>query len=653
MDHTISAEHRRLSQLGPIAEHLTEGLVVSNHLGELVFWNRAALELHGLTRREEGLRPMPDFAASFELSCLDGAVLPVERWPLARILRGEQLRDVELQVRHLQQGWSRIFSYGGGLSVVVDEPNPLGVLRILDVTERRQAEQALRAAGERERALLDKSCDMLLLVDADGVIRYWSPGATSLLGWSSEQVHGRAALELVHPEDLAEAKRLMGELLASDGKTARTVTRLRHQTGSWRLVESIGRNLLGDPLVRGIVVNSRDISEQRRLQEQLLEAQKLETVGRLAGGVAHDFNNLLTAILGGAEALRDDLDGGRQLQREDLDAISEAGARAQQLTRQLLGFARRQFITPTSIDLAGFVRETMGLLRPLLPDVVALATSLAEDSWHVRCDRAQLQQILVALVVNARDAMPAGGTVTIETGNVTLDEAALSAQAGVSASRHGRLTVRDTGVGLSPQAKAHLFEPFYSTKGQGKGTGLGLATVYGIVKQNAGFVVVESEPGQGAAFHVHLPRTEETVAVSAPPAPAELRGTETVLVAEDEPLVCGLAHRALLRAGYRTFVASNGRDALKVVESLNGAIDLLVTDVMMPDMNGRELALTLLRQYPLLRVLYISGYTEDAIVDHGVLEPSVEFLAKPFTHGVLLARIRAILDQTPVTPRPR
>jgi PAS domain S-box-containing protein len=768
------------AQLRTIVDNVNEGLVVCDLGGRVLHWNRAALDMHGFSLQKDR-RPFSELAAFFELSSTDGKILPVEDWPIARILRGETLRDLEIHVRHLRAGWSRIFSYGGALARDASGRSLLGVVTMSDVTERKRAEEVLRnqystlrgiidstdaivfsvdreyrytsankahqtmmkslygadiaigaslldrmtvkedrekarrnldralagenvveeaysgeslrtrscfrvshspirtesgdvigvavlaqdvtewkrledaiLATERERALhesearfralIENSSDMILLLNREGALQFWSPGATAMLGWTAQEVHGRSVLELAHPEEEREARMVFLGILGERGGTARSVLRLRHKDGTWRFVESVTRNLVEDPAVSGIVVNSRDVTEQLRLQEQLLESRKLESVGRLAGGVAHDFNNLLTAILGGADALKDDLANDRRIELEDVEAIRDAGDRARQLTRQLLAFARKQVIAPAPIDTTAFVRENERLLSRLLPENIRLATDLAPGTWLVLCDVGQLQQVLLNLAVNARDAMPAGGLLTIQTRNVTLDEGAARSLGGTRAGEYIRFTVRDSGMGLSPEAKAHLFEPFFTTKPIGRGTGLGLAAVYGIVKQSDGFLTVESEPGRGTAFHVHLPRTERPVETPPSAFAGPSGGTETVLLTEDEPLVRAVAARALRRGGYRTLVAANAKEALDQAATFGGVIDLLVTDVVMPDMNGHELAKELLRARPTLRVLYISGYATDGIADRGVLDPGVELLSKPFTAGSLLARVRAVLD---------
>ena len=379
-----------------------------------------------------------------------------------------------------------------------------------------------------------------------------------------------------------------------------------------------------------------------RANALLNESQKLDGLGRLAGGVAHDFNNLLTVILGTAEVLREDLRAGRA-RTEDLEEIRAAGERARDLTGQLLAFARRQLIAPEVLDLNEVLRGTEKLLRRVLGEDVRLDTALASGLWRVRADRGQIGQVVLNLSVNARDAMPTGGRLLIETGNSTLGREA--AAQGISPGRWVRLTVRDTGHGMTPEVRAHLFEPFFTTKPKGHGTGLGLPTVYGIVKQSGGHVHVESEEGKGAAVHVYLPPTDEAPAPARPaPAPRPVRGSETVLVVEDDPNVREVAARALRDGGYRVLAAAGPASARYVAAGEPAPIHLLLTDVVMPDSDGRTLAREIRSARPGLRVLYMSGYAEDVVARHGVLAEGVELLAKPFTPTTLLAKVRAVLD---------
>jgi two-component system, cell cycle sensor histidine kinase and response regulator CckA len=521
---------------------------------------------------------------------------------------------------------------------------------IRDLTDRRRAEEAvremerasaLRASEAKFRVLIERSADMVVVLDDARRIRFWSPSATAALGRAEERVVGRSALELVHPDDEPELSRALGAVLSGPGSTSRVTARLAHEDGSYRLVEAHVRNLLHDPAVCGIVLNARDVTEQRRLEEQYRQAQKLESIGRLAGGVAHDFNNLLTVILGTAEVLKEDRASGALCDPEDLDQIRVAGERARDLTQQLLAFARKQVIAPAPLDLNAVVRGSEKLMRRVLGEDVELAVRADPALWPVVCDAAQIGQLLLNLAANARDSMPLGGRLGIETRNAVLRSLEAARPPGVPAGEWVRLSVRDSGAGMSPEAKAHLFEPFFTTKEQGRGTGLGLATVHGIVAQSGGHIRVESSPGEGTVFDIFFPRSREAPAVAPEPQRANTSsGTETVFVVEDDPMVREITVRSLRSNGYRVLPARSGREAFDIAARERDPVHLLVTDVVMPELDGRMVADRLRRQYPDLRVLFVSGYTHDVIGRHGVLDAGGRVPAEA-VHGGVVAGARA------------
>jgi nitrogen-specific signal transduction histidine kinase len=385
----------------------------------------------------------------------------------------------------------------------------------------------------------------------------------------------------------------------------------------------------------------------RRSEAQLRHAQKMEAVGRLAGGVAHDFNNLLTVITGYSEVLLQGLRAGDPL-RESLGEIRTAGERAGLLTRQLLAFSRKQLLHPVVLDLNAVVADMERMLRRLIGEDVELVTRLQPGLWPVRADPGQMEQVLLNLAVNARDAMPTGGRLAIETANVELAGSA----AGLLGERPGRYTllaVSDTGCGMPPEVRAHLFEPFFTTKEVGRGTGLGLSTVYGIVTQSGGHIAVETEVGRGSSFRVYLPRAPEADALARRKEPAGglPRGQETVILVEDDDALRAVIHTILRRCGYQVLDARHGGDALVSCEQHAGPIHLLISDVVMPQMSGPQLAERLAWLRPGLQVLYISGYTDEAVIRHGVVNPAVAFLQKPFTPAALAQKVREILDAPP------
>jgi two-component system, cell cycle sensor histidine kinase and response regulator CckA len=401
--------------------------------------------------------------------------------------------------------------------------------------------------------------------------------------------------------------------------------------------------LEGKPAIVSVI---RDVTEHQELKEHFQQAQKLESIGRLASGVAHDFNNILTVILSCVESLQEGVRSGSSVNPEEIDEIRAAGERARDLTCRLLSVARKQVIAPVPLDLNAVVRATEKLLRRILRENVELVTRLDTGTWNVRSDPGLIEQVVLNLAVNAHDAMPNGGRLTIETANV--EAADMRVTAGHPWMREGqyvRLVVRDTGQGMSAEVKAHLFEPFFTTKARGLGTGLGLATVYGIVKQSGGCVLVESAPGRGTTFEIYLPRTLEVPpSPFAPGEPTRRRGTETILLIEDDPQVREVALRSLQAAGYRVMAARDVSEALAVTEDDLARIDLVISDVIVPGGSGPRLVDTLRHRHPTLRVLYVSGFTSEAISEEGTAIREMEFLQKPFTASSLLARVRALLD---------
>jgi PAS domain S-box-containing protein len=481
---------------------------------------------------------------------------------------------------------------------------------------------------------------------ATGVLR-WSETLEAQYGLACGTFGGTfdAFMQAVHPDDRDSVLETVGMAMQS-GTDFSILNRSLLPDGSVRWLSGAGRIYVGEHRepVRGVGI-SLDITERRALEAQYQQAQKMEAIGQLAGGVAHDFNNLLTVILGNCELLLDVVDGNDQ-RREDLTQIQRAGQSAAALTRQLLAFSRKEIIEPKLLDLNAVLAEMRAMLRRLIREDVEIVLALRPELAPVKADRGQIEQIVLNLSVNARDAMPKGGTLTIRIDNVELDDRYAKTHVAVTPGAYVALTVADTGDGMTPDVQARLFEPFFTTKEAGTGTGLGLATVHGIVTQNGGSINVSSEIGKGTSFQVYFPRADGAELVAdGTPAPARARaGGETVLVVEDAEGLRLLATKLLERLGYTVLVAANATQAMQVFED-NSGIDVVLTDVVMPGGSGPELTKRLIGRRPELKVIYMSGYTDEAIVNHGVLDPGIAFLHKPFTSETLSRKIRETLDR--------
>jgi PAS domain S-box-containing protein len=527
-----------------------------------------------------------------------------------------------------------------------------------DVTDRLRAEETLREARQRIDALLAASPLAIFTLDAEGTVGDWSDAAARIFGWSREEVAGRL-LPIVPGEQRAEFLELLAAV-RSGRILAGVEIRRRRRDGSM-----VDVSLSAAPMrdaggqVSGVLAMAADITERKLLEQQFQQAQKMEAVGRLAGGVAHDFNNLLTAIQFNCETLLDDLTLDDP-HRGEVQGTLEAAQRAAALTRQLLAFSRKQIFQPKVLDINHLVTNLEPMLRRLIGEDIRVTTALAHDLGRVEADPNQIEQVILNLVLNARDAMPAGGRVTIETANAALD-AGCAARHGVAtpAASYVLLAVSDTGHGMDSETLARVFEPFFSTKGA-RGTGLGLSTVYGTITQSGGVVCADSQPGLGTTFRIYLPRVDEPVssdarierraaaegsdAAEGGPAGGERpAGSETILLVEDEDAVRQVVRRILVRYGYTVLAAHDGREALRLSQEHAGPIHVLVTDVVMPEMGGRELADRLLALRPSLRVLFTSGYTDDDILRRGVLLPGTAFLQKPFTVDRLVQKVREVL----------
>jgi two-component system, cell cycle sensor histidine kinase and response regulator CckA len=487
-------------------------------------------------------------------------------------------------------------------------------------SERGRALEALERREEHYRSLIEHSLDLISILNHDGTIRYASPSHEQLLGYPAGELVGRNVFSIVHPEDLS---RLQSALLNGNGGRAME-SRVYHLDGSIRVLESFSRDLSHVAGVNGMVVNSRDITERKHLQERLHHSQRLEAVGRLAGGVAHDFNNLLMVITGYSNMLLEAMHSSDPA-RLDLEQVVKASERATDLTRQLLAFSRRQGVRASLVNLNVLVREMDRMLRRVLGEDIEFSAMLAPELKVVRADPGQIEQVILNILVNARDAMPGGGKLILETRN-----------AGTPAREYVTLSIRDTGVGMDAQVLSRIFEPFFTTKEHG--TGLGLATSYGIIKENGGDLQVESAPGKGTTFRIELPVAAPTADHLETAPEKAAGGTETILLVEDQDGVRRVVETMLKRHGYNVLSLASSNDALAAADHHAGVIHLLITDMVMPGMSGRKMAECLVERRPNMKVLYVSGYG-----DASLSQSDAHFLQKPFSAEELSTKIREML----------
>jgi two-component system, cell cycle sensor histidine kinase and response regulator CckA len=518
-------------------------------------------------------------------------------------------------------------------------------LVVRDITERRRLAAERDAFLARLQLHIERMPLAYILCDADLRILDWNTAAEKVFGYSREESLGKGPFHLI-PASFVPGMEALFQRIRGGDMAAHSVNQNLTKDGRTITCEWYNTPLMEDGRFTGLLSLAQDVTGRILLEEQFRQSQKMEAVGQLAGGVAHDFNNLLTIINGYSELLLDTLPPGDP-NRRLLAEIHKAGERSAGLTRQLLAFSRKQVLAPRILDLNAVVADTANLLRRVIGEDVKLFADPGPDLGPVKADPGQVEQVLLNLAVNARDAMPTGGRLTIETRNVELDEEYARIHPGATSGPYVLLAISDTGTGMTPEVMARAFEPFFTTKDEGKGTGLGLATVYGIVKQSGGHVEVSSEVDVGTTFKVYLPRAEPEGGAAKSPTrpPAQPQGTETVFVVEDEDAVRALIRHILTAGGYSVMEAEDAASAVKAAAGHAGRIDLLVTDVVMPGLGGRELSERLLEARPGLKVLYLSGYTDDAVVRHGVLHESVNFLQKPFTPAALAHKVREVLDQ--------
>jgi two-component system, cell cycle sensor histidine kinase and response regulator CckA len=526
----------------------------------------------------------------------------------------------------------------------------VGIILLFDiyvVFQQLQLSRFRKQLAEKEelfRLISENAADMIAVVDINGQRLYNSPSYQKLLGYSQEELGKTSAFEQIHGDDRAAVLDAANEARRSG--MGRTVEyRIRHKDGRWLTLEStasVVRNRDGE--VEKLVIVNRDITERKKLEEQLHRSQKLEAIGRLSGGVAHDFNNLLGLIIGYSEALQERIPTDDPY-REAVDEIQNAGKRAAALTQQLLAFSRKQVLEPRILNLNNIITDLEKMLRRLVGENITIDLLLAADTGMVKADRSQIEQVILNLVVNARDAMPEGGKVTIETGKWALDRSTVLRHPYVIPGPYAMLKVTDTGCGMDAELQSHIFEPFFTTKEKGKGTGLGLATAYGVIKQSGGYIWVDSEVGKGTTFRIYLPEVNAAPEAIPEPKPANKLSADrrTILVVEDEPSLRKLTKKTLSEAGHKVFEAADASQALELSRKTGESIDLLLTDVIMPGMSGKKLADVLVAERPGITVLYMSGYTDGELATQGALKEGTAILRKPFTRDELLRQVESAL----------
>lgn len=559
-------------------------------------------------------------------------------------------KNLEYRIRCKNGTWLVLESTSSVIGDASGVPEKLVIVN-RDITARRQASEALRLSEVSFRSVIENAPYGIYRAQASGKLLLVNPALQKMLGCESQTEllqlnlttdvyvdpleHQRVNDLFTNQKDFTDVQ---VDWKRKDGKP------IKARCTGWFVKSAIDGAAYFE-------VFAEDVTEKWLLERQLRMAQKMEAVGRLSGGIAHDFNNLLGVIIGYSQVLKRTLPPGTPF-LEHAEEIEKAGQRAASLTRQLLAFSRQQVLAPAVLNINTLISEMEKMLPRLIGEDIEIVIALDPAIGRVKADHGQLEQVVMNLAVNARDAMPDGGKVIITTTNVVLDEAWTRSHPGSKAGDFVMLSVADTGTGIDSETLAHIFEPFFTTKERGKGTGLGLATVYGVVKQSGGYVWVESVLGKGAAFEIYLPRIEELVIVPEPVAPIveAFRGAETILLVEDADALRKLTHMLLEQHGYHVLVAANGAAALQLVEQKPERIDLLLTDVIMPGLNGRALAGRLELLQPGLKILYMSGYTDDAIMDHGVLESGTHLLHKPFSEENLIRKVREVLDAETVVP---
>jgi two-component system cell cycle sensor histidine kinase/response regulator CckA len=623
-----------LSQLASIVESSDDAIVGKALDGTIVSWNGGAERIYGYSASEVIGKPVSILLPSDQQDELPQI--------LEKIRRDERIQHYE--TIRIRKNGQRI-NISVTISPVKDaEGMVVGASAIArDITERKRVAEKLQESESHFRSLVHDAPYGIYRITLDGRLLQVNPALVKMLGYESESELMRCDAEKDICADPETHQRLITNYWRKQD--------FRDVEAQWRRKDGkiITVKMTGHPVLEKadspayFEVFGEDITERRSLERQLLQSQKMEAIGRLAGGVAHDFNNLLGVILGHSDILDQQIGADGRL-RKSVEATRQAAERAAALTMQLLAFSRKQVIEPTVIDLNASVLEIEKMLHRVIGEDIELAIRPQPGLWRVKADPGQLSQVLMNLAINSRDAMPGGGKLVIETANVELDTVYGRQHLGAKPGPHVMLAVSDTGIGMDSETLSHIFEPFFTTKETGKGTGLGLSMVYGIVKQSNGYIMAYSEPGRGTTFKIYFPRTEESAPLPRKEEEEILRGTEAVLVVEDEPALRELTCILLEDAGYKVLDSSGVEEALEMAKDLQRKIDLLLTDIVMPRMDGRELANQMLSLRPDLKVLFMSGYTDDVIVHRGALTQGTMLVQKPFTKRTLLRKVRETLD---------
>jgi PAS domain S-box-containing protein len=631
----IGGKARR--QLEDAIESISDGFALWDAGNRLIAFNNKLVEFS--PEIPELIRPGARFddlvRAVADRGGADYADMPADAWIGDRIEQHQRPRGP----------WERKLDDGRWLRVTDRNTRDGGTVTVwTDITELKTRERELESSEAYFRSMIENASDIITVLEADGTIRFESPSVERLLGYEPEELVGERVFDLVHPEDLSEVADTFGRGLQNPGTTESVTFRFRRKDGSWRTLEAVGKNLLQDPSVAGIVVNSRDVTERIEAGERLRQAQKMEVLGQLTGGVAHDFNNLLGIIMGNLELMKEDAEFGGETSKLIEQALSatECGAN---LTQQLLAYSRKQTLQPRPMNVGRMVADLIILLRRTLGENRQITLTGEENLWLCDVDPAQMENALLNMAINARDAMPQGGKLTFTTANVRFDGENATGHEKIAPGQYVRVSIADDGVGMSKEVQAHVFEPFFTTKGMGKGTGLGLAMAYGFARQSGGQITFESEIGKGTTFHISLPRSQQAEDPIDRDTRSEspLTQDERILVVEDDGDLRSLVVAMLGGLGYEVQQAGDGQAALGLLKA-DTPIDLLFTDVVLPGgIGGYQLAEQARALRPSLKVLYMSGYSEDSVAEPSTLNAD-RLVQKPFRRAEIARAIRKTLE---------